>query len=49
MYRLAIQGPLPPRKALQKDKYFVERHPAFRMVMRDSTPIEKASYAYPEV
>ena len=49
MYRLAIQGPLPPRKGLQKVRYFVERHPDFRMVMRDGTPIEKASYAYPEV
>ena len=49
MYRLAIQGPLPPRKGLQTDKYFVERHPEFRMVMRDGTPVEKASYAYPEV
>ena len=49
MYRLAIQGPLPPRKGLQNNKSFVERHPEFRMVMQDGTPIEKASYAFPEV
>lgn len=46
MFRLGILGGIPPHR---NESGFVARHPQFRQLMRDGTPIEKASYAYPEV
>ena len=46
MFRLGITGGLPPYR---DEDGFVARHPEFRQVMRDGTPVEKASYAFPEV
>ena len=48
MFRLSIAGHIPPHRGT-KEGNFVENHPEFRQVMRDGTPIEKASYAFPEV
>jgi hypothetical protein len=46
MFRLGITGGVPPHR---NEDGFVARHPEFRQVMRDGTPVEKASYAFPEV
>ncbi|MDO8685114.1 MAG: hypothetical protein Q7J78_00415, partial [Clostridiales bacterium] len=46
MFRLGITGGLPPTR---NENFFVAQHPEFRQVLRDGTPIEKASYAFPEV
>ncbi|MDO8685842.1 MAG: hypothetical protein Q7J78_04130 [Clostridiales bacterium] len=46
MFRISIAGGLPPHR---NENSFVVRHPEFRQVMRDGTPVEKASYAFPEV
>jgi len=46
MFRLAIIGSIPP---MRDTEGFVETHPQFRQVMRDGAPVEKASYAFPEV
>jgi hypothetical protein len=46
MFRLSILGSIPP---MRDAKGFVETHPQFRQVMQDGTPVEKASYAFPEV
>ena len=48
MFRLAITGIVPPQRKW-KERTFVENHPQFRQLMRDGTPVEKASYAFPEV
>ena len=47
MFRLAMLGTIPPQR--EGDKGFVRTHPQFRQVMQDGTPVEKASYAFPEV
>ena len=52
MFRLGMPGHIPPpRECLsgQMDSCFVEKHPQFRLCMADGTPVEKASYAFPEV
>jgi hypothetical protein len=46
MFRLAIVGSIPPMRGT---KGVADTHPQFRQVMRDGTPVEKASYAFPEV
>jgi hypothetical protein len=46
MFRMGVTGEIPPANG---PKSFVLTHPQFRQVMRDGTPIEKASYAFPEV
>ena len=45
-FRMAIQGSTPPARAHPKS--FVRRHPEFRIVAKDGTPVEKASYAFPQ-
>jgi len=47
MFRLAILGSVPPMR--DGGKGFVRTHPQLRQVMADGTPVEKASYAFPEV
>ena len=47
MFRLAVLGAVPPMR--DEGKGFVSRHPQFRQTTRDGPPIEKASYAFPEV
>jgi hypothetical protein len=49
MFRLAITGPVPLSHLSRGAEGFVETHPQFRQVMQDGTPVEKASYAFPEV
>lgn len=49
MFRLGIFGHVPPRRWGRTDRGFVQDHPQFRLVMADGTPVEKASYAFPEV
>ena len=46
MFRLGVSGGLPPHR---NENGFVALHPEFRQVLRDGAPIEKASYAFPEV
>jgi hypothetical protein len=46
MFRMGVTGEIPLANG---PKSFVLTHPQFRQVMRDGTPIEKASYAFPEV
>jgi len=46
MFRLAILGRIPPHRL---PRFFVERRPGLRLVARDGVPLEKASYAFPEV
>lgn len=46
MVRLAMVGAIPPTRDGQG---FVQKHPQFRQVLRDGTPVQKASYAFPEV
>jgi len=46
MLRLGILGPIPQEP---QSKRLVSRHPEFRQVLKDGTPVEKASYAFPEV
>jgi hypothetical protein len=46
MIRLSVAGAIPP---MCDAKSFIETHPQFRQVMKDGTPVEKASYAFPEV
>jgi hypothetical protein len=46
MFRLGIHGGVPPWR---EEGGFVARYPELRQVMRDGTPVEKASYAFPEV
>lgn len=48
MYRMGIIRDIPPC-TLWRDDGFVEQRPDLRMVDIDGTPLEKASYAYPEV
>ncbi len=48
MIRMGVSGAVPPQREWEK-KGFVATHPQFRQVMRDGTPVEKASYAFPEV
>ena len=48
MFRLAILGSIPPERWVGA-KTFLATHPEFRQVMADGTPVEKASYAFPEV
>lgn len=47
MFRLSVMGSIPPQR--DNEKGFVRTHPQFRQVMKDGTPVEKASYAFPEV
>ena len=47
MFRLSVMGSIPPQR--DDEKGFVRTHPQFRQVMKDGTPVEKASYAFPEV
>jgi hypothetical protein len=47
MFRMSIAGGIPP--ARDEEKVFVRTHPQFRQRQADGTPIEKASYAFPEV
>jgi hypothetical protein len=47
MFRLAVLGSIPPMR--DEGNGFVRKHPQFRQVMQDGTPVEKASYAFPEV
>jgi hypothetical protein len=52
MFRLAILGTLPSAAIPLRDSFangFVRRHPQFRMVAAYGRPVEKASYAFPEV
>jgi hypothetical protein len=50
MFRLGIFGHAPPRRRFgPADRGFVRDHPRFRLAMADGTPVEKASYAFPEV
>ena len=49
MFRLAILGELPPFSWMSGGDGFVEKHPEFRQVLADGTPVQKASYAFPEV
>jgi hypothetical protein len=46
MFRLGMGGHLPPYRS---DKTYVQLHPELRQVTKDGTPVEKASYAFPEV
>ena len=48
MLRLGIAGHLQPRNYTDEN-CVVGKHPELRMVMRDGTPVEYASYAFPEV
>lgn len=49
MFRLGIFGRVPPRRWLPANaKGFVETHPECRLAMADGTPVQKASYAFPE-
>lgn len=52
MFRLGIgmiwDASLPPMLRL-KDKTFTQSHPQFRQALADGTPVEKMSYAYPQV
>jgi hypothetical protein len=47
MFRLALVGDLPPSDLFGPG--LVRRRPELRMLARDGTPMEKASYAFPEV
>ncbi|MEI6422266.1 MAG: hypothetical protein WCP55_08610 [Lentisphaerota bacterium] len=50
MFRLGIAGNLPPRPLTGLFAgEFVRANPQFRLAMSDGTPVEKASYAFPEV
>ena len=50
MFRLGMFGHVPPQRWFPTGrKGFVESHPQFRLCMADGTPVEKASYAFPEV
>ena len=50
MFRLGMSGHLPPQRVTGLfDGGFVRAHPQFRLCMADGTPVEKTSYAYPEV
>ena len=46
MFRLGLGASLPPER---DGETFVTKHPQYRMVLRDGTVVEKASYAFPEV
>ena len=48
MFRLAILGDIPPMRRLA-GRRFLEAHPECRQVSAQGAPIEKASYAFPEV
>ncbi|MBI4028367.1 MAG: family 10 glycosylhydrolase, partial [Verrucomicrobia bacterium] len=47
MFRLALVGDLPPSDLFGEG--LVRRRPDLRMLAQDGTPMEKASYAFPEV
>ena len=50
MFRLSMVGYIPPRRLIgHLNSGFIRAHPQFRLCMADGTPVEKASYAYPEV
>lgn len=49
MFRLGIIGDIPPSDLWENSKGIVRQRPELRMVDMDGTPIEKASYAYPQV
>lgn len=50
MFRLGMFGELPPDGWLPPgEKYLVDKHPGLRQVLADGTPVEIASYAFPEV
>ena len=48
MFRLAILGDIPPMRKLA-NRRFLEVHPECCQVSAQGSPIEKASYAFPEV
>ena len=48
MFRMAIQGEMAPSDLWNADG-LVRRRPDLRLVHMDGTPMEKASYAFPEV
>jgi len=49
MFRMGIIGDIPPGDFWNPRNGFVRKHPEWRLCDIDGTPIEKASYAYPEV
>ena len=49
MFRLGIIGDVPPSDLWENSKSLVCRKPELRLVDKDGTAVEKASYAYPEV
>ena len=49
MFRMGIIGDTPPSDLWHDESGLVRRRPDLRMIDRDGTPIEKASYAFPEV
>ncbi|MAE66109.1 MAG: hypothetical protein CMJ18_17700 [Phycisphaeraceae bacterium] len=49
MFRMAIVGDVAPSDLWHAESGLVRKHPEWRMVDIDGTPVEKASYAYPEV
>ena len=49
MFRMGIIGDIPPSDLWHAENGLVGRRPDLRMIDRDGTPIEKASYALPEV
>ena len=48
-FRMAILGEIAPSVVWNAGHGLVREHPELRMVHMDGTPMEKASYAYPEV
>ena len=49
MFRMGIIGEISPSDLWNAEGGLVQRRPDLRMVDMDGTPIEKASYAFPEV
>ncbi|MAE64015.1 MAG: hypothetical protein CMJ18_07045 [Phycisphaeraceae bacterium] len=49
MFRMGIIGDVPPGDIWNPHTGFVRRRPDLRMIDRDGTPLEKASYAHEEV
>ena len=49
MFRMSIRGDMPPGDFGNYDHGLVRKKPWVRMLAKDGTPLEKASYAFPEV
>jgi hypothetical protein len=47
MFRMTIAGGMPPCRDVEN--CYVRKHPQLRQLQADGTPIEKVSYAFPEV